>query len=173
MATNEIDEIRRKMAVIRRELNEDVRGVVAGAEAVSDWRHYIRLYPWASVGLALAIGYVVVPKRRPAVVTAADVAQAVAVEVPHALREIDAPKPKGRGLIGAGLGLLAPVLLRTAQNYATHFVSNWIASKHNEMAEMMAAVGLSGVVPVGNPPQRPSPEPTRAGGPNRTGGEPL
>ena len=37
------------------------------------------------------------------------------------------PKKKGRGLIGAGLGLLAPIAMRAVQNYATHFVSNWIA----------------------------------------------
>ena len=33
-ATNEIEEIRRQMAQIRRELHEDVQEVVAGAEAV-------------------------------------------------------------------------------------------------------------------------------------------
>ncbi|MEA2631568.1 MAG: hypothetical protein QOE66_1787, partial [Chloroflexota bacterium] len=63
-ATNEIEEIRRQMAQIRRELHEDVQEVVAGAEAVADWRRYIRMYPWAAVGIATATGYLIVPKRR-------------------------------------------------------------------------------------------------------------
>ena len=61
-ATNESDEIRRKMAQIRRDLHEDVREVVAGAEAATNWRRYVRAYPWASVGIAAAVGFLAVPR---------------------------------------------------------------------------------------------------------------
>src|SRR5947209_12012268 len=54
----------RSMARIRRELHEDVRGVVESAEAVTDWKHWIRDYPWASVAAAAAVGFFLVPKRR-------------------------------------------------------------------------------------------------------------
>jgi hypothetical protein len=138
-ATNEIDEIRRKMAWIRRELREDVLGVVESAEAVTDWRHYIRDYPWATVALAVAVGYVVVPRRQ-RTVRPAEVARAVAAEIqPTVQAAAPEPQKKGRGLIGAGIGLLAPIVLRVAQNYATHYVSNWVAQQQEQMAAHMMA----------------------------------
>ncbi len=70
-----------------------------------------------------------VPKRR-RTVKPAEVARAVAAEIQPAVQPVAAePTKKGRGLIGAGLGLLAPIVLRVAQNYATHFVTNWLAQQ--------------------------------------------
>ena len=66
--SNEVDEIRRQMAQIRRELHEDVQGVVAGAEAVADWRRYIRLYPWAAVGAAVGSAVGTASRTDPAAV---------------------------------------------------------------------------------------------------------
>ena len=63
-ASNDIDSIRQQMAQIRHELHQDVRGVVVNAEAVTDWRRYYRMSPWASLAAAFAVGYLVVPKRR-------------------------------------------------------------------------------------------------------------
>ena len=168
-ATSEIDDIRRNMARIRRELHEDVRGVVESAEAVADWKHYIRDYPWASVGLALAVGFFAVPRRRKTV-KPAEVAQAVAAQIQPAMQAAQAatpapePKKKGRGLIGAGLGLLAPIAMRAAQNYATHFVTNWIAQQQEQMAaQMMAGAGMA-------PPPGAAPGMGRPGGPSQTQG---
>jgi hypothetical protein len=145
-ATNEIDDIRRKMAMIRRELHEDVRNVVETAEAVSDWRHYIRTYPWASIGLAVAVGYMLVPKRRKTV-KPDEVARAVVAEIPQVTVQAAAPEPPRKasgGLIKAGLGLLAPIAMRAAQNYATHFLANWVAQQQQgHMDAMMAAAGMS------------------------------
>ncbi len=61
---SEVDEIRRHMAQIRHELHEDVQGVVKGAEATADWRRYIRNYPWAAVGIAFGVGFLIVPRRQ-------------------------------------------------------------------------------------------------------------
>ena len=148
-ASNDIDDIRRKMAKIRRELHEDVREVVEKAEAVSDWRHYVKMYPWAAVGVAAALGYFLVPKRKKSSgVKATEIAQAVAAITPQnlapqALAAVAPAAPKkGRSLISAGLGMLAPIALRAAQNYATHFVSNWVAQQQDQVAAMMAATGL-------------------------------
>jgi hypothetical protein len=160
-ATNDIDDIRRKMAKIRRELHEDVRNVVETAEAASDWRHYIRVYPWASIGLAVAVGYLIVPKRRKTV-KPAEVARAVVAELPQVAAESAAPEPprrkEGGGLIKAALGLVAPIAMRAAQNYATHFLSNWITQQQEgQMEAMMAAGGTS-------------PRPDGPGGPNQMQG---
>ena len=174
-APNEIEEIRRKMARIRRELHDDVRDVVEGAEAVSDWRHYVRLYPWAAVGAACALGYFVVPKSRKAAVKPIEVAQAVAAAMPQfALSAPSEPPKKSTGLIRASLGMLAPVVLRAVQNYATHFVSSWIAQQQGQVAAMMSAAGT-----VPQPPGGPAPGFATPGGrpdptfPSESGGSRL
>src|SRR6185437_97384 len=127
-APPEFDDIRRKMAQIRRDLHEDVRGVVEGAEAATDWRRFIRNYPWASMGVALAVGYMIVPRKHHPTstlqVTPGEMARAIAAE---------APKPveagKGKGLLGSVFGLVAPVALRAVQGYALQFAEQWMAQK--------------------------------------------
>ncbi|HEY2157016.1 MAG TPA: hypothetical protein VGH33_15415 [Isosphaeraceae bacterium] len=163
--TDEVDEIRRKMAWIRRELREDVLGVVESAEEITDWKHYIRDYPWASVALAAAVGFMLVPKRR--TVKSAEVARAVAAEIQPTMTmqaAALAPEKKGRGLIGAGLALLAPIVLRVAQNYATHFVTNWVAQQQEQMAAHMMAAAM------GPRQGEPGPGMGRPGGPSQTQG---
>jgi len=127
-ATNDIDEIRRKMAQIRRELHEDVREVVASAEAVTDWRRYIRMYPWAALGVAAAAGYLIVPKKRRSIpkdiATHADVAQ-----VREVVEDAKARKKPRKGLIGLALGFAAPIALRAAQGYAVQFLESWIVQQ--------------------------------------------
>jgi len=123
-ATNEVDEIRRRMAQIRRDLHQDVKGVVESAEAVTDWRRYIRMYPWAALGVAVAAGYLVVPKRRvPSdLATQADVAR-----VREVVKEAKTEKKTARkGLIGAAFGFIVPIALRAAQGYAVQYLENFI-----------------------------------------------
>jgi hypothetical protein len=162
-ASSEIDEIRRKMANIRRDIHEDIKGVVEGAEEVADWRHYIRLYPWAAVGLAFAAGYLVVPKRKKSAAPT-QIVVAAAPPTPAAAQAITAePEKKGRGLIGMGLGMIAPIAVRAAQNYLTHFVTNWIAQQQEaQMAAMMAATGMPT-----DKPRGPAPEYGVSGGPTQ------
>jgi len=144
--TNEVDEIRRRMALIRRDLHEDVREVVATAEAATDWRHYVAMYPWVSLGTAFALGYFVVPRRRRSlagIATKADLSKVTdAVEsarqsVIETASEKTEPRKKGKGLLSMALGLALPVALRAAQSYVVSFAENWIAQQHL-MAQMQA-----------------------------------
>ena len=57
------DEILERMAIIRLRIDEQSDEVVAQVNALSDWRSYVRRYPWASVGAAAVLGYVLVPSR--------------------------------------------------------------------------------------------------------------
>jgi hypothetical protein len=158
-ASNDVDEIRRRMAQIRRDLHIDMQGVVAGAEAATDWRYYVRLYPWAALGVACAAGYLVVPKRRRSVtkVAAKAAEEAVArvqdqvkrplINVPRIETTATAEKRKS-GIVGALLGMAVPVAVRAAQSYAAHFVENWIAQQ-----------GMMGVAPGQGPSPSPGPDP--------------
>jgi len=144
-ATNdEVDEIRRRMAQIRHELHKDVKEVVAGAGAVTDWRRYVRTYPWAAVGVAAVLGYVVIPKRRRRVprdvARQSDVAEVGALlKQAHedSLPESDEKKQR-KSLVGAAFAMLAPLAWRVAQNYAMGYLEQWIAQQQQQA---MATVG--------------------------------
>ena len=55
--------IRQRMDQVRCDLDEDVQGIVEGAREMGQWRHYLKNYPWIGAGLALAAGYLIVPRR--------------------------------------------------------------------------------------------------------------
>ncbi len=58
------DEIRRQMRDIRRDVGADVDGIVHSAHELSDWRYYVRRFPWLAVGSAFAVGMLAAPKPR-------------------------------------------------------------------------------------------------------------
>lgn len=130
-ASNEADTIRRQMAEIRQSLHRDMQGVVAGAEAASDWRHYVRLYPWAALGGASALGYFLMPRRRRSVSQTAEKAAEKVLAKAQGVAE--APKEeKKRGLIGGLFALSTPVLLRAAQSYAVSYFEQWLAAQQSQ-----------------------------------------
>lgn len=51
------------MATVRRQIQKHSDEVVIQTRTLSDWRTYIRRYPWASVAAAAVIGYAIVPRR--------------------------------------------------------------------------------------------------------------
>jgi hypothetical protein len=57
------EHIQHRMHDLRGQLDNDVEEVVDSAMEFTDWRTYVRSYPWACVGVAAAIGYLVVPSR--------------------------------------------------------------------------------------------------------------
>src|SRR5262245_4530468 len=56
--------IRSRMAELRRELTSDVEDVGRSARAMTDVGLYVRRFPWASVAVAIAVGYMLVPRRK-------------------------------------------------------------------------------------------------------------
>jgi len=127
------------MAQIRQRLHQDMQGVVAGAEAASDWKHYVRLYPFAAVGLAWTVGFLIVPRKRRSVTKTAEKAAEAAVSKiveTVAANPVTPPAPEPRkrraGIIGSALGVITPVAIRAAQNYALNYVETLIA--HQQQA---------------------------------------
>jgi hypothetical protein len=138
--TAEITEIQRRMAQIRRELHEDVRSAVEGAQSLTDWRSHVRHHPWLTLGAATALGYFIVPRRReepaPAIVA---VAPAAAPAMSQA--DLAAPKKKRWGIIGTAAGLLVPIAVRAAQNYAIQYLEKWIAAQPPDAGAGSARLG--------------------------------
>ena len=164
------------MAQIRRELHEDVKGVVEGAEAATDWRRYVRSYPWATAGLALAIGYFVVPRRhRPTTIQIAPpqavtqtVKSAVKGETPHAIKV----EKERKSLLMMGLGMVAPVALRAAQGYALKYAEQWLTQKLAESPMGSLHDLASSFAGQQAPPPQPPPSPQPQRGPGSTPGGP-
>lgn len=61
--TSEADELQQKMREVRADIRHDVQELAASAREMADWTSYVRTYPWLCVGVALAVGYLVVPQR--------------------------------------------------------------------------------------------------------------
>lgn len=168
-ASNDIDTIRRQMAQIRRELHEDVRDVVASAEAATDWKHYVRMYPWACLGAAVAVGYFVVPKRSESIpdrlASQADLTNVRdLVEGTKKKRE----EKKRSGLVGAAFGMLVPLVVRAGQNYAMHYFENWLAQQQ----QAMGGLGGGPFAATGGSPSPSVSHPGTPGGPSRPPGGP-
>ncbi|MGE0761434.1 MAG: hypothetical protein AB7F89_22545 [Pirellulaceae bacterium] len=57
-----VREIQRRMQDVRRDLGQEVEELVASAREITDWRRYVRAYPWACLGAAAAVGFIVAPR---------------------------------------------------------------------------------------------------------------
>jgi hypothetical protein len=171
----EVIEIQRRMAQVRHELHEEVREAVKGAQSLTDWRSQVRNHPWLALGAAAALGYLLVPKRR---VEPAPTIVAVSphpTTVPTAATRPEEPKRRKRwGLIGSALGLLGPVAVRAAQNYAIQYLEQWLAAQPpGGGASILGAGMMPGARPpahgtgrTGGPGSRPGPSPTVGPNPN-------
>ena len=62
-STYTAEQLRQEMRRVREDLREDVQEVVEGAQDLTDWRHYVRSYPWACIGVAAVAGYLLVPNK--------------------------------------------------------------------------------------------------------------
>ena len=57
------EQIQAQMHGIRRDFRDNVKGIVANANQIFDWKSYVRSFPWVSVGVVAAVGYLLVPRR--------------------------------------------------------------------------------------------------------------
>jgi hypothetical protein len=118
------DDIVKRMQDVRREVSDDVKGIVRSAKTLTDWRYHVRHHPWLCAGLALGAGFLVVPRNKH--VRTADARQLaellkkynVAVQPQHAA---------SGGLIKALVGMAVPVIGRAAMTMA----QNRMAALHS------------------------------------------
>ena len=65
------DTVRERMQQLRCEIDEDGEDVSASAHGIIDWKHYVKTHPWVCFGAAVALGFLIVPKRPKATPAAA------------------------------------------------------------------------------------------------------
>jgi hypothetical protein len=130
-SSTEIEEIQRRMAQIRHDMHGEVSVAIKSARLLTDWRSLAGSYPWLTVGVAAAVGYWIVPKRR------SDVPTIVAVNAKSptmaALVEPQKLQEKKSGLlwsiVGTAFTMAAPIAVRAAQNYALQYVEGLLAQQ--------------------------------------------
>lgn len=62
--SQETQAILRRMEEVRCDLDEGAKEIAESARDMGEWRHYVKNYPWVSVGVACVIGYAVIPRHR-------------------------------------------------------------------------------------------------------------
>jgi len=121
------------MARIRYDLHADVTGVVGGASEAMDWRSFPRSHPWLTGGLAVAIGYFLVPRRSKAVeivrIPTPVPMQAVSTSPATAASPDQSPKRSIFSpwrILGWTLSFAGPLAINAAQAYASVWIENQI-----------------------------------------------
>lgn len=111
------EEILRQMALIRGNLHHNAEELAENARAMTDWRYYMRSYPWACVGAAVVLGYLVVPNRLH--VMSPDVDTLLKLAKKNRLLVKPEPEPQKRGgLVGPLFTFAANTLVRGLISYA-------------------------------------------------------
>ncbi|MCA9152923.1 MAG: hypothetical protein KDA92_26655 [Planctomycetales bacterium] len=119
--TNEkLAAIRHNMCVVRDQLSDEVDDAIQQAKDVVDWRNYVREHPLLTFGVASAVGFLLVPKRRQNIT----VLQADGADVRRALKEQrDADKPT---LASMAVSALSALAFRKAMAIAQAKAETWL-----------------------------------------------
>lgn len=117
-AVAEAAEIRQRMSAIRHDLEDDVDGIVRNAQELTDWKHYVRAFPWGSLATAVAAGYMVVPRRLEVISPDADEMSKLAKQDKIVVTNNPSSEAKP-GLMVTAAQLAGTAVLRAAIGYAT------------------------------------------------------
>lgn len=159
------EEICRKMADVREVLDEDVKNIAQSAKVMSDWTYYVKQYPWATVGIAATLGYLVVPNKVFLTSPSADQLEKLAKRNKLVVKADPEPQAQ-KGIVGAVFSLIASMAVRGVMAY--------LGQQVGKVAGYKAAEPEAGEYrPPGTqyprphvPPQNPAPpqRPTQKGG---------
>jgi hypothetical protein len=127
--SNDVDEIYRRMAVIRRERHANVSESVAGAETVANWGRFTWTFPWIALGATVAVGYLVYRESR-RIGSAQAPERLPEPEADPPLTAVSAPSQEstrmGQQILGAAWELALPVAVRAGQS----FLLQWLEQEH-------------------------------------------
>jgi hypothetical protein len=102
------------MQQLRCEIDGDMEDMAASARSMVDWKHYVKTYPWVCLGAAVALGFLIVPKRsrviRPDLATLTEPARTGHLVVKRA-------SAATHGLIDALLATVANIAVQRATAY--------------------------------------------------------
>lgn len=133
---DESEDVRRRMAALRSHLEGDVENVTQSARAfaenartMTNWRYVVRTFPFAAAGAAVALGYLLVPRRPQVIVPDAETLMQMA-KANQVYVKTGSPKAeeKERGMLGGLVAIAASTAGRFALNWATAQVKSSLAA---------------------------------------------
>jgi len=107
--------VRERMQQLRCEIDEDVNDVSAGACAMLDWKRFVKTHPWMCLGAAVALGFLIVPRRSRATCPISTPLAEPTPPVPPVFKP--APSSATEELIGTLLTTVAAIAVRKATDY--------------------------------------------------------
>jgi hypothetical protein len=146
MASEEsAEDIRRRMAELRRELTFDVHEVSRNARVMTDWKFYVRRFPWAVAGVAAVAGFMLIPRKKHVQVIAPDPDALAEMFRKEKLRvETPAPNKESQGLTKTLLLMGLSWAAKTGMNYMGERVRTAAAGKARESAEQQPVTAQRG-----------------------------
>jgi hypothetical protein len=131
------EDIRRRMAELRRELSSDVREVSRSARVMTDWRFYVRRFPWAVVGVAAVAGYLLIPRRKEVQVISPDPDALAEMFRKEQLRvETPAQKKESPGVLKSLLLMGVTWAAKTGMNYMGERVRTAAVNKAHDQSRV-------------------------------------
>ena len=135
MPAASVEEIRSQMARIRMRAHRKAEKLGEDTRHFLDWKHYVRLFPWAAVGLAAAVGYWIVPKRSSRRFPESQLADSRLLEALGKKNSVVvAPVPvaaatmQRSGLLGQLGSALKSALFKAGMAYASQYLAQAIAA---------------------------------------------
>lgn len=116
---SEVQRLRQQMDEIRCDLNDDMHDFVASAKTLTDYRFYLKEYPWACMAAVAAVGYLVVPNRVRIISPDVETLTKLAKKNHLLVKSKPETTQEKSGTLGWALGLLTSALMRSAIGYAS------------------------------------------------------
>ena len=114
--TTEAESIRQQSHHIRQRLVRRVEGVKDNAQRLLDWRQYVQAHPWAAIGIAAGVGYLLVPQR--VQVVRPDSKTLESIEALRDERPLEQPTQPRQSALANVLDAAGHMALRTAVVFA-------------------------------------------------------
>ncbi|MEX2171832.1 MAG: hypothetical protein WD851_21105 [Pirellulales bacterium] len=114
-----VDDLQKRMAQLRGEVRADVIHTSAAAKEFTDWRYYVRQFPWVSAAAVAAVGFLLVPRKRPRPM----IDEAALEKMVAEKRVVVIPQKQEtakKTMLGSVGGLIAAAAARAAMNYFSH-----------------------------------------------------
>jgi ElaB/YqjD/DUF883 family membrane-anchored ribosome-binding protein len=110
------EDIRRQMQDVRRSAAEEVRELVDTAKTLTDWRYHVKHHPWICAGTALALGFLIVPRKRH--VQSEEAKELIALLKKYNVGVTAPGESTNKGMVKTMIGAAVPIVARAAVNLA-------------------------------------------------------
>lgn len=116
-----MDELLARMEAVRERLDQDAHAAKQSVQELTDWRNLVRKNPLASVAIAAAAGFLLVPSKPPAPTFSKKDLEQLAREN----KVIIAKDPAAPGLLSTIAAMAGAALTKAASNYVANKVSDF------------------------------------------------